>query len=263
LAFNHRGTILASGAFDHTVVFWDIKTGKQIKRLVGSESAIASVGFSPDDSKVVIGCQFSIFSSVWDIEKGVPLYRVALLNHNNKGWDHTAQFSPDGKTIATCSKDPIHIWNVPTDAELKQWNDTLEKERTAAQTIPLIKMPLEYAFSPWDTWAIETFTVSGKEYENSLWAHSRSKYVFRLAGKWKQFKTNYGLKDKADLNSASCIFIVKGDGKELFRSAAIQDNLSHLLELNVQNIEKLELIVITNKTGTCDHGVWATPTLSR
>lgn len=264
LAFNHQGTILASGAFDHTVVFWDAKTGKQIKRLIGCESGVASVGFSPDDSQVVVGCADSICSAVWDFEKGVPLYRVAFPIENGRGWDQTVQFSPDGKLIAASSHDPISVVNVFTNDELALWEKRLKAKRNTAKEISLKEMPMEHASKlGWGIWCWNTMSIQGVAFDNSLWAHAPSTYVFPLNRSWKKFKTTFGLTAIAPSKGGNCIFIVKGDGRELFRSDVIKDSRIRSVEVNVQNVDKLELIVDPNGSRGWDQAIWFAPTLSR
>jgi hypothetical protein len=100
-------------------------------------------------------------------------------------------------------------------------------------------------------------------YANSLNAHAPSHYVFHLNREWKTLKTHYGLRNLSNLNEANCVFIIKGNDLELFRSVDIRDNQEYFLELNVSDIDKLELITMPNGNGNSDRGAWLTPTLSR
>lgn len=261
LSFSRNGIILASGASDNTIVFWDVKTGKPIRNLIGFEGGITSLGFGPNDSRLAVGCDYYFHSSVWDVETGLPWYRLPCPERGTR----TTTFSPDGNTIATCSVDPIAIWSVPTRNNLIQWDRDLKRKRDTAKEIFLKDMPLEFAQVGWHRWSYGTFTSTRKseEYDNSLWAHASSKYVFRLEGKWKTLKTSYGIAYNTVWRETNCILIVKGDGKELFRSNLVQDKTVYPLELDITGVDRLELIVDPNGAGGGDRIIWFTPTLSR
>lgn len=103
--------------------------------------------------------------------------------------------------------------------------------------------------------------VGGNFSESGLYAHAPARHVLRLDGQWNLFTTKYGLQDG---HSGSVIFVVKGDGKELFRSRVVRDHTPGQLKLNVANITLLELIVEDAGDGTSsDWGVWLEPQLWR
>lgn len=262
LAFNHQGTLLASGSGD-TVCLWDVRTGKLARRWPGIQGGVLSVDFSPNDTELLIGCINSLHTAVWDVATGLPLYRLPDLG----GWNRDAAFSSDGKLIATCSTRHVSIWNAPTRNELRQWEENETKKRETAKELPLKDLPIEQAQVAWDSWHIGTYRLENVEHENSLYAHAPSRYAFRLDRKWKTLVTWFGILEehngsKTDFTQASCVFIVKADGKEIFRSMSAGPGTGNKL-LNVNNVDLLELIVEPNGSNAFDRAIWATPTVSR
>jgi len=67
-----------------------------------------------------------------------------------------------------------------------------------------------------------------------------------------------------DGHAGSVVFVVKGDGKELFRSDLIKDNQVQNLDIDITGISKLELLTENGNDGANgDWGVWLEPTLQR
>ena len=74
-------------------------------------------------------------------------------------------------------------------------------------------------------------------------------------------KSGYGLQDGHD---GSVVFVVRGDGKELFRSRLITDRRLRHLEIDVTDVKQLELVVEDGGNGNgSDWGLWIEPTLER
>ena len=103
--------------------------------------------------------------------------------------------------------------------------------------------------------------VGGVFHESGLYAHAPASHVLGPAGKWKRLSSGYGLQDG---HAGSVVFVVRGDGKELFRSALIRDRRLRRLDVNVSGVKVLELIVEPGADGTgSDWGVWIAPELRR
>ena len=78
---------------------------------------------------------------------------------------------------------------------------------------------------------------------------------------WKQLRTGYGLQDG---HPGSVVFVVRGDGRELFRSDTVADHELRRIELDVSGVKLLELSVEDAGNGaTSDWGVWIAPELAR
>ena len=103
--------------------------------------------------------------------------------------------------------------------------------------------------------------VGGQLFARGLYAHAPSKHTYDLAGKWNRITGSAGL---ADGNEGSVIFVIEGDGKELWRSKKITDASRAEINLDVSNIKELTLIVEDSGNGNSnDWGVWVEPNLER
>ncbi len=103
--------------------------------------------------------------------------------------------------------------------------------------------------------------IGGEFFHRGLWAHAKALHSFDLGGRWSRFRTRYGLHDTGH---GSVVFVVRGDGRELFRSEIVRDHRARSLELDVRGLRELELIVEDAGDGiSSDWGIWAEPTLER
>jgi hypothetical protein len=105
---------------------------------------------------------------------------------------------------------------------------------------------------------------SGNIYPTGLFAHSPSQYVYDLGGKWKRLKGEGGLHSEFQTCAAGVKFVIKGDGKELFRSNVIRDAKKTVYDVDVARVNRLELIVESaqNQNG-CNWALWLEPMLFR
>ena len=105
---------------------------------------------------------------------------------------------------------------------------------------------------------------SGKIYASGLYAHSPSRYVFDLGGQWKILRGEAGLHTAHQPYAAGVVFVIKTDGKEVFRSPVIRGAARASYEVDVTGMKTLELIVdkAGNRNGG-NWGLWLDPTLSR
>jgi hypothetical protein len=105
---------------------------------------------------------------------------------------------------------------------------------------------------------------SGKIYATGLTAHSPSKYVFNLGGKWKTLRGEAGLHTVFQSRALGVVFVIKADGKEVFRSAIIRGATHAHYAVDVAGVKTLELVV----ENAYDHNwanwsLWLDPTLFR
>ena len=82
--------------------------------------------------------------------------------------------------------------------------------------------------------------LSGLFYDKGLYAHSPARYVFTVGQKWKTFSATIGLRDGAQ-TQGSAIFIVRGDGRELFRSRILRVGQQARLNVEITQVNELEL----------------------
>jgi tetratricopeptide (TPR) repeat protein len=105
--------------------------------------------------------------------------------------------------------------------------------------------------------------VHGRLFGRGLYAHSPSRYTYALDGKWKTFTASVGLREGA-LPQASAVFIVRGDGRELFRSTKLHVNASQRLHLDVEGVKEIELITESGESHNhFSWAIWAEPQLHR
>ena len=113
-------------------------------------------------------------------------------------------------------------------------------------------------------WESPAYSLQGSDttwHSDSIYAHAPSRYVYDPAGGWTTLRTAYGL---ARGCPGSVVFVVRGDGRELFRSELITDPTEREAEVDVSGVQELELIVEDGGNGrTSDHGVWFGPHLER
>ncbi|KAF8751486.1 WD40 repeat-like protein [Rhizoctonia solani] len=108
-------TAVVSGSYDGTVRIWDVSTGQQVTRLFKGDSAIWSVGISPDGHRVVCGLGDGNIV-VLDRHSGATLVRPMDAYGN---WVGLVEFSPDGKRLVSGSDDKsVVIWDAETGKQL-------------------------------------------------------------------------------------------------------------------------------------------------
>ncbi len=110
VAFDPRGTILASGGMDSKILLWHIQTGELYHTLTGHEGWILSLAYSPDGRWLASGASdYSI--AIWSMETGL---RVATLT-GHQSWVWSVAISKCGRYLASASEDEtIRIWDLIT-----------------------------------------------------------------------------------------------------------------------------------------------------
>jgi len=136
VGFSPDGKMLVSSrGKDRTIKLWGTETGALLRTLTGHRESVLTVAFSPDGKLLASG---SADASVrlWDAETGKLLRKimpvetllellapvVKLFGPREIGGHSYAvravAFSPDGKTLASASVDPVvKLWNVETAAK--------------------------------------------------------------------------------------------------------------------------------------------------
>lgn len=104
---------------------------------------------------------------------------------------------------------------------------------------------------------------SGEIYATGLFAHAPSRYVFDLGGKWKKLLGKGGL-HTVHQPFGSVVFVLKADGKEVFRSSTIWGDNQANYDVDVSGVKLLELIVEdANDSNHNDWALWLDPMLFR
>ncbi|MBD2663046.1 peptidase C14, caspase catalytic subunit p20 [Richelia sinica FACHB-800] len=118
VAFNHDGTQVVSGSFDHTVRLWDAKTGQAIAPpFFGHTDYVTSVAFNHDGTQLVSG-SFDNTIRLWDAKTGQAIAKP-LSGHTSSV--NSVAFSPDGTMVVSGSNDKtLRLWDVNTGETLGQ-----------------------------------------------------------------------------------------------------------------------------------------------
>jgi NPCBM/NEW2 domain len=104
---------------------------------------------------------------------------------------------------------------------------------------------------------------SGRVYATGLYAHSPSRYVFDLGGKWSKLRGEAGLHTTHQPHG-SVVFIIRADGKEAFRSRTISGSAKAAYDIDVAGVKTLELVVQkASLSNGGNWGLWLDPTLFR
>ena len=103
--------------------------------------------------------------------------------------------------------------------------------------------------------------IEGQFFSRGLYAHAPALHRLDLAGGWSRLRSRAGLQDG---HKGSVVFVVKGDGRELYRSPRVEARKVVSLEVDVRGVATLELA--TENAGDGNNGdwaVWAAPELAR
>jgi len=133
------------GSFAQNVRIWHVDTGKELWRSTVerfSGPLDSTVNFSPDGTKVITKNTFGSNIQFWDANSGRELRLKGL----GRRTVDSADFSPDGKKIATVTTDTqgsdciVQIWNSNNGNELHRLN--------ISQSLLLIESVFYVTFSP-------------------------------------------------------------------------------------------------------------------
>lgn len=96
-------------------------------------------------------------------------------------------------------------------------------------------------------------------YDKGIFAHGPSRLVFNTRGRWKRFAATVGLQV-----GGSVVFVVRGDGRELARSALLQNDQTAAFNIDIRGVKTLELVTEDGGDGNGhDWSVWFAPQLRR
>jgi len=98
--------------------------------------------------------------------------------------------------------------------------------------------------------------IDGRVFEFGIGSHAASKLVWNLNGSYKKFHSYVGLDDESACGNGA-IWVVKGDGKELYRSRVLTSHEIDSLNVDILGVKVLELETLDNGDKDCDHANWA------
>jgi hypothetical protein len=106
--------------------------------------------------------------------------------------------------------------------------------------------------------------LGGEVFAHGLYAHSPSRYVYDLNGKWKTFTATVGLRDGAYAKQGSAVFKVLGDGRELYRSPMMRVGTRQTVEVEVGGVQSLALVAEGGEGHNFNSwAIWVDPLLKR
>jgi len=115
LGFAKKDTLLFSLSVDGAVRIWDLENGKLLEKV--AERFSINAALSPDAGMIAYGDDKNV--KVWDVK--AKEHRLAHPGHHDT--IRSIDFSPDGKTLASCADDyTVRLWDVERRKELRQWS---------------------------------------------------------------------------------------------------------------------------------------------
>lgn len=110
LCFCPDGKHFISDGSHEYLSYWDFETRKQIRKLEGLDSGIASLSIHPNGRIAASGGGIDNSCRVWDIDSGKCISK--LMGHTE--FVHVIRFSPSGKYLLSGAWDrTIRFWEVP------------------------------------------------------------------------------------------------------------------------------------------------------
>ncbi|MEX2578896.1 MAG: c-type cytochrome domain-containing protein [Verrucomicrobiales bacterium] len=120
--FSRDGKHLALARFSE-VELQDAKTRKTLRRFAGEDGKVNAVHFSPDGRQLVAASGIAGLkgaATIWNVETGEKVRRLGDETHRDILFD--AEFSPDGKLLATAGYDRvIRLWEVESGKHLRKF----------------------------------------------------------------------------------------------------------------------------------------------
>jgi len=98
--------------------------------------------------------------------------------------------------------------------------------------------------------------IDRRIFEFGVGSHAPSKLVWNLNGSYKKFHSYIGLDDEVACGNGA-IWVVKGDGKELYRSKVLTSHEIDSLSVDISGVKVLELETLDGGDKDCDHTNWA------
>jgi WD40 repeat protein len=106
LAVSGDGRQALSGGADRVLRVWDIRTGKELRRLEGSGGEIRSLGMSSDGQKAVSASSDGIVS-FWEVETG---RRLTTISTGRTSPAEAVAISPDGQRVVYSTGKVVSVW---------------------------------------------------------------------------------------------------------------------------------------------------------
>jgi WD40 repeat protein len=155
LAFNARGSQLASASADFTARLWDFDVVQQARDFTGHDAPVWSAALSPD-GQMLVSASADRTLKIWDVPGGKVLH--TLTGHGAAVT--VAMFSPDGQWIVSGSGDSLlKMWDVKTGKLIRN----LEGHKGTVTTLDVSSDSKKIVSGSVDRKVIVWDAMSGKE----------------------------------------------------------------------------------------------------
>ena len=143
----------------------------------------------------------------------------------------------------------------------------LASQPAAAETSLLELTVKEYKVGFADLWIGKNVdrrkvVLQGKEIEDYLFAHAPSRILYDIPAGATKFEA-WGIRTQGDDNVfGSWFYVVKIDGKEVFRSKPLVEHETYEIPISVAipaGSKEIELIIDDMTNRFADHSIWALP----
>lgn len=115
------GMLLSSGMHDHAIRFWDVRTGRETRRITAGEDTLDKVAFSPDGSCLASLSFFKSHIHAMSLgAEGLQERKFSVRGEFGSIYSLDAvAFSPDARTVVVgtgpmMSVSELALWDVPT-----------------------------------------------------------------------------------------------------------------------------------------------------
>ena len=145
------------------------------------------------------------------------------------------------------------VAQIAVSSDRLHWVSDLKPAETNEQTIVALPQKWKADRSVSGT----PLKLAGRTFDKGIGVHARSQLTFAVDGKYEKFAVVIGLDDAAR-RKGDCVFVVSGDGRELFRQRVKGRDEPAQVRLGVRNVRRLVLLVEPGENlDIADHADWA------
>jgi len=218
---------------------------------------------TPDGTPDVSGIQqrFALEAFLRGLKSSGDTWSASLEEAAYKQLAAAAPDGPDGETLRIARRIQAHLQRQPRHRSTTP-NGIKAPSVSLADTKPDVAKVgwgrPAYNILPNDSLLLE---AGGRIFETGIYAHAPATHIYTLAGRWKRLQGSCGI---ASSSFGSAVFIIRGDGKQLWKSRPIKAGSLREFNLDVTGVKSLELV--TEDAGDSNRGDWAlwlNPMLSR